>query len=645
MGQGRDRTRTPPQTRSGQVLATPNPRNGVPDPPHAGQSIGESVVDFVGDCGVFMHHQEFRCKRDDFILERCQLSITWLDGISVDTHCALCEAEVESLRHILLECSFALLACALDSAANDDERWHEAFARVGRWIVGLCWCHDKGLVNDTWPGVGSQCRQMTGEVRCAHGQTCAHCGDARQAVRIDTQGCERFLAGWYTVGTECVCVRLPLREQTPMTIGIKATRFSNLWFRLETGFVGLQGIRVGQICEGSDDVVDIKLEALKTDLRLVKKVVASGGTEVPNMEKVSITSMYLIGDTKLWWRSRLSNDASANWEHIEMWEVLEKEFKDQFLPFNTSWVARESLRNLGHIGMIREFVKEFSSLILDRKNDSGESNVKFGKKFKKKEKAKEVVMETFEPCAVEKPMGGCFICGNLEHRARNCLKRNRLNAIVVEQKTMKALVDTGATTNFISDQVVQELGLDVKPYDSQVKAVNSKIVPVSGIANIELSVGRNKLTFVRVEYDGGTTTTKKFEMAEAKPSNACSSKEGAQSPRLADFSCIGKMPKEMDKRWTKACALDSAANDDGRRHEAYARVVSADDGRSQAHAWASRRPCAGTLGRQAVCADGLNGCAHARQGGRLSVAAKAWWLAALSKAWSMCGACDEVVKS
>ncbi|KAL0309022.1 UNVERIFIED_CONTAM: hypothetical protein Sradi_5844500 [Sesamum radiatum] len=278
------------------------------------------------------------------------------------------------------------------------------------------------------------------------------------------------------------------------------------------------------------DVVDIKLEALKTDLRLLKKVVASGGTEVsvvaPDPKPFGVE----------WSANELENFLFANWEHIETWEVLEKEFKDQFLPFSMSWVARESLRNLGHIGM--------------RKNDSGESNVKFGKKFKKKEKAKEVVMETFKPRAVEKPMGGCFICGNLEHRARNCPKRNRLNAIVAKQKTMKALVDTGATTNFISDQVVQELGLDVKPYDSQVKAVNSKIVPVSGIANIELSVGGNKLTFVRVEYNGGTTTTKKFEMAEARP-YACSSKEGAQSPRLADFSCIGKMPEEMDKRWTK----------------------------------------------------------------------------------------------
>ncbi|KAL0418900.1 UNVERIFIED_CONTAM: hypothetical protein Sradi_1303500 [Sesamum radiatum] len=46
-------------------------------------------------------------------------------------------------------------------------------------------------------------------------------------------------------------------------------------------------------------------------------------------------------------------------------EVLKKELNDQFLPCNISWVARESLWNLRHMGTIHEFAKEFSSLMLD----------------------------------------------------------------------------------------------------------------------------------------------------------------------------------------------------------------------------------------------------------------------------------------
>ncbi|KAL0307999.1 UNVERIFIED_CONTAM: hypothetical protein Sangu_3000800 [Sesamum angustifolium] len=236
-----------------------------------------------------------------------------------------------------------------------------------------------------------------------------------------------------------------------------------------------------------------------------------------------------------------------------------------------------------------------------RNDDSGEDKAKFGKKFKNKEKAKKVVTETSDPRAVEKLRVGCFIYGNLEHRARDCPKGSILNAIIAEQtdnergtelarvgtlqlgtlkvqclgcaeahhkglmmvtcrindKEVKTLVDMETTNNFVSDRVVLGLGLDVKPWDSQVKAMNFKAVPVSEIVNMALSVGSwsgqcgNKLTFLKGEYDGGTTTGKKSEMAKARPSNVNSSKEGAHSPQLAGFSCIGKMQEEMHKRWIK----------------------------------------------------------------------------------------------
>ncbi|KAL0395502.1 UNVERIFIED_CONTAM: hypothetical protein Slati_4516400 [Sesamum latifolium] len=202
--------------------------------------------------------------------------------------------------------------------------------------------------------------------------------------------------------------------------------------------------------------------------------------------------MYLTGDAKLWWRSHLSNDASANREQIETWEVLKKELKDQFLPCNTSWVVRESLRNLKHTGTVRAFVKEFNSLLLDvrdmseedklfnfmRQEDSGKGKAKFGKKFKRKEKAKEAVTETSEPWAVEKSRGGCFICGNLEHRVRDCPKRGVCGI------TLQRPDDGG------------------RPNQRQVKAVNSEAMPVSGVAT-ELRVGSwsGQCDFMAVRLD------------------------------------------------------------------------------------------------------------------------------------------------
>ncbi|KAL0410511.1 UNVERIFIED_CONTAM: hypothetical protein Slati_3640800 [Sesamum latifolium] len=64
--------------------------------------------------------------------------------------------------------------------------------------------------------------------------------------------------------------------------------------------------------------------------------------------------------------------------------------------------------------------------------------------------------------------------------------------------------------------------------------------------------GGNKPTFVRGEYEGDTTARKKSKMAEAGPSNASPSKEGAHSPHIAGFCCIGKMQEEMERRWTNA---------------------------------------------------------------------------------------------
>ncbi|KAL0353967.1 UNVERIFIED_CONTAM: hypothetical protein Sangu_0978000 [Sesamum angustifolium] len=52
-----------------------------------------------------------------------------------------------------------------------------------------------------------------------------------------------------------------------------------------------------------------------------------------------------------------------------------KELNDQFLPCNTSWVARESLRNLRHTGTVREVVKEFNSLMLDVRDMSEEDKL------------------------------------------------------------------------------------------------------------------------------------------------------------------------------------------------------------------------------------------------------------------------------
>ena len=49
---------------------------------------------------------------------------------------------------------------------------------------------------------------------------------------------------------------------------------------------------------------------------------------------------------------------------------MKKELKDQFLPTNTTWMVRESLKKLNQTGSVKDYVKEFSSLIFDIKDMS-----------------------------------------------------------------------------------------------------------------------------------------------------------------------------------------------------------------------------------------------------------------------------------
>ena len=79
-------------------------------------------------------------------------------------------------------------------------------------------------------------------------------------------------------------------------------------------------------------------------------------------EKVQITSMYLSSDAKLWWQTQVEDDKESSRAQITTWETLKKKIKDQFLPSNASWMARESLKRLKQMGTVRDYVKDFQFL-------------------------------------------------------------------------------------------------------------------------------------------------------------------------------------------------------------------------------------------------------------------------------------------
>ncbi|KAL0393057.1 UNVERIFIED_CONTAM: hypothetical protein Sradi_2528500 [Sesamum radiatum] len=61
--------------------------------------------------------------------------------------------------------------------------------------------------------------------------------------------------------------------------------------------------------------------------------------------------------------------------------------------------------------------------------------------------------------------------------------------VQVNVKAMMAMLDSGATHNFVADREIQKLGLILAQHSSRIKAVNLEAKPIQGVACVELKVG------------------------------------------------------------------------------------------------------------------------------------------------------------
>ncbi|VFQ97231.1 unnamed protein product [Cuscuta campestris] len=307
------------------------------------------------------------------------------------------------------------------------------------------------------------------------------------------------------------------------------------------------------------------------------------GCQVPGREKVSIAQMYLMGDAKLWWCGRVIDDANSGRMGIEPWEGLKKELKAQFLPHNVSWMARENLKKLKQTRSLREYVKEFSSLMLDIQNMSEDDKLlnfmsglhnwaqaehrrlavknlptamaeaeilvdfktmapqgKKGEHPKKEEKAKSDGKTKSkkkggdgkapaEGGKKEKAQAGCWTCGG-DHFQRNRPQGPKINAmveegtwvsnsiparcspyqlcstmhesahnfvnrglmyvlVVVNGVELLAMIDTGASHNFVTERLLGRLQLKLEGNSSMIKTVNAAAKEVTGRAYVKIKVG------------------------------------------------------------------------------------------------------------------------------------------------------------
>lgn len=80
--------------------------------------------------------------------------------------------------------------------------------------------------------------------------------------------------------------------------------------------------------------------------------------------KIRTATMYLTDTAMLWWRRRHADIERGTWT-MDTWDDFQKDIKKQFYPENAEHIARKNLKRLKHTGSIHDYVKEFSSLMLE----------------------------------------------------------------------------------------------------------------------------------------------------------------------------------------------------------------------------------------------------------------------------------------
>ncbi|KAH0781656.1 hypothetical protein KY290_001254 [Solanum tuberosum] len=117
---------------------------------------------------------------------------------------------------------------------------------------------------------------------------------------------------------------------------IKEHSAENLSFR-EAVSLKIDGVmKYNEDLRTQIDKVLKEKEILYAELSILCLAIAGSRTNhhVRDDDQVSITTMYLADDAKLWWCTRMADQVSVEHPKIDLWELLEKELKDQFFPRN-----------------------------------------------------------------------------------------------------------------------------------------------------------------------------------------------------------------------------------------------------------------------------------------------------------------------
>ncbi|KAH9670137.1 Endonuclease [Citrus sinensis] len=245
--------------------------------------------------------------------------------------------------------------------------------------------------------------------------------------------------------------------------------------------------------------------------------------------KVGTAPTFLRGSVQLWWR-RKHGEMGKGICAISTWAEFQQELRKHFAPSNAEKEARARLRRLKQTGLsstfkteldrrgvqtlddaiaIAESLSDYSAQPKDKRpshgkgggegrKDKGRNRKEWGQKkppsgksgqARQKNSSRqslEAHLKGDSPSTPEEPqprVGSLKRLGALESHPPIATRKGLMYVnTTVNGQAVRALLDTGATHNFILEEEAKSLGLKVTKDGGTMKAVNSPAKPIAGTA-------------------------------------------------------------------------------------------------------------------------------------------------------------------
>ncbi|KAK2969076.1 hypothetical protein RJ640_021115 [Escallonia rubra] len=167
-----------------------------------------------------------------------------------------------------------------------------------------------------------------------------------------------------------------------------------------------------------------------------------------------MATMYLVRDAKLWWQKKYAETEDGSCD-VNTWEILKGDLMSQLIQENTAFNARKALLEYKHTGSVREAFEIITLSHKDLLREGIQAGVIVARSQGVKRQTK--VGNPEESSTGEKPK-------DMPPKKKGDVPGKGLVYvdIKVNGKAIRAMVDTGATHNYISSTEVERLGLTLE---------------------------------------------------------------------------------------------------------------------------------------------------------------------------------------